>query len=628
MKLLKGLALLIIATGLTLQCSAPQQETKDYSDVPAWSKDAIWYQIFVERFRNGDPNNDPTLESIEGSWPDEKPETWTITPWTQQWFERDPWFKDLKENTWDYGIQCRRVGGDLQGVLDKLDYISDLGVNAIYFNPLNDSPSLHKFDAANYRHIDRHFGPDPHGDTKTMEAENPVDPSTWKFTSADKLFLQVVEECHKRNIRVIVDYSWNHTGLNFWAFRDVWEKGEASEFADWFYIKTFNDPNTNEDEFKWKGWAGNKNLPEIREEIIGDHDETIVHMIEGNIYAEAAKQHIFNVTRRWLDPNGDGDPSDGIDGYRLDVAAEVPMGFWREYRAVVRDVNPEAYLVGEIWWEEWPDKLLDPTPFLGEAFDAVMNYRWFRAARGLFAQTDDKRIPSEFVSEMNNLEAGIDPQYIGAMMNTGSSHDTPRMSTSLYNKNSYKYKAKKKDDINYKTNKPDAETMQIQKMLLMQQYSYFGAPHIWMGDEVGMWGEDDPNNRKPHVWADLTYEAETIDALEQPQPADEVKVDDELFAFYRKLNKIRKENPVLTNGSIEFIVADDENMTLAYVRNDETNEAVAVFNISKEEKIINLVDLKASEYYNLLNTKEEFKTEESKLTVTLAPQTGLLIKNK
>jgi len=159
--------------------------------VPAWSQEAVWYQIFVERFRNGDPNNDPRLQDIQNSYPHVFPDTWQPTRWTQDWYAPDPWFGDTGEDFY-FNVQARRYGGDLQGVLDELDTLADLGITAIYFNPLNDAPSLHKFDARNYLHIDRNFGPDPDGDLALMEAEDPHDPATWQWKSGDRLLLQVI----------------------------------------------------------------------------------------------------------------------------------------------------------------------------------------------------------------------------------------------------------------------------------------------------------------------------------------------------------------------------------------------------------------------------------------------------
>ena len=281
-------------------------------------------------------------------------------------------------------VHMRRYGGDLQGVMDQVDYLESLGVTAIYFRPIFDSPSLHKYDVRNWRHVDVNFGPDPVGDKKIIAAETPDDPSTWKWTSADQLFLEMLDEFHDRGIRVIVDYSFNHTGNTFWAWQDLVENQAESKYKDWYWVEEFDDPETPENEFSYHGWAGVSDLPEIKETQKQDLSMSLTSF-EGNIANEGAKSHIFNVTARWLDPNGDGDPSDGVDGYRLDVAAETPLGFWRDFRKHVRSISADAFLVGEVWWEEWPDKLLDPEPYLkGDVFDAVMNYRWFRAARHFF----------------------------------------------------------------------------------------------------------------------------------------------------------------------------------------------------------------------------------------------------
>jgi cyclomaltodextrinase / maltogenic alpha-amylase / neopullulanase len=342
--------------------------------VPEWAKEAIWYQIFVERFRDGDTTNQPTLQGIEGSWPHDKPATWRPTRWTQDWYEQEDWAVDSGNNFY-LTVQMRRYGGDLQGVLDKLDYLQDLGINAIYFNPLNDSPSLHKYDARNYHHIDIFFGPDPEGDLKIMESENPNDPSTWQWTSADRLFLKVIEEAKKRDIRVVMDYSWNHTGITFWAWKDILENQLNSEFAEWYRIDSFEDPVSGS-EFSYRGWAGVRELPEFKRHGEGA-DLPVVHSepAPADLHPDL-KRHIFAVTRRWLDPTGTGDLSKGIDGFRLDVAELIPANFWRDYRHFVRSINPDAYLVGELWWEKWPDKMMDPSPWLqGDIFDAGMNYQ-------------------------------------------------------------------------------------------------------------------------------------------------------------------------------------------------------------------------------------------------------------
>ncbi len=597
----------------------------DYiAQVPEWSKQAIWYQIFVERFRNGDPSNDPTPYDIKGTYPDSVPKNWHITPWGQDWYKPDDYFSNSGLKKFNENLQLRRYGGDLQGVLDELDYLQNLGITAIYFNPLNDSPSLHKYDPRYWRHIDRNFGPHPEKDVEIISTENPVDPSTWKYTTADSLFLKVIKECHRRNIKLIMDYSWNHTGMDFWALKDVHKNGEKSEFKDWYNIKSFDDKSTPEDEFKYKGWYGIKYMPELKKDIIG---QDTLFPFKGNLHSEQARNHIFNVAQRWLDPDKDGDVSDGVDGYRLDVAAEIPLGFWPEFRKKVREINPNAYLVGEIWWQAWPDKFMEPQPFLqGDIFDAIMNYRWYRCARWFFDDAPTPMSPSVFVDSLKRLAKGISYEHQEAMMNLTASHDAPRTSTSLYNKNLYKFNAKPYDDKNYKINKPDENTRAIQKILLMHQFTYVGAPHIWYGDEVGMWGADDPDCRKPMVWPDLTYEPETHNPLSTKKHFDEVHQDTLLLNFYKKLIKIRKENPSLSLGNIEFILADDTKNLLAYKRLYKTNEIIVAFNKSNINQEVNL----KSEEVNYTDpfTRNIFNSKKGILTFTLPEKSGIILIKK
>ncbi|HUM46797.1 MAG TPA: alpha-amylase family glycosyl hydrolase, partial [Chitinophagales bacterium] len=336
-----------------------QQPATPFNKPPEWSKQVIWYQIFVERFYNGDRTNDPRAQDI--NIPPINviaPPNWSVTPWTHNWYEEDDWAGGMK-GSFNEKIQYRRYGGDLQGILDKLDYLQELGITALFLNPVNDAPSLHKYDATNYHHVDPNFGPDPLGDRKIIAGENPTDPSTWKWTAADKLFLKLVAEVHRRNMKIIMDYSWNHTGTLFWAWQDVLKNQQKSVYKDWYEIKSFDDPATAQNEFSYSGWAGTTSLVEWKKVNITTPKKG-GHPYEGDLDA-GVKKHIFDVTERWLTP--DGDVKRGIDGYRLDVADQVGLSFWRDFRKFVRGVNPDAYLVGEIWWEEWPDKLMNPVPY-------------------------------------------------------------------------------------------------------------------------------------------------------------------------------------------------------------------------------------------------------------------------
>lgn len=624
----------LIIIGFSQSCTQPETKpTTAFENPPEWSKEAIWYQIFVERFRNGDSSNDPTANDIIGAYPGMVPEGWAVTPWTHDWYKDDPYFENLDEirdffgnelNYFGQKAQLRRYGGDLQGVLDKMDYLEDLGITAVYFNPLNDAPSLHKYDPRNWHHIDRNFGPTPGEDAKMIASEDPTDASTWTWTGADKLFLKVIEEFHKRDIKVIMDYSWNHTGIEFWAWKDILENGKDSEYADWYWVEAFDDPATEENEFEYVGWAGVRSLPEIKETVRQDHSVS-VEVFEGDIYNDAVKQHIFDITRRWLDPNGDGDPSDGVDGYRLDVAAETPLGFWREFRKVVRDINPDTYLLGEIWWRQFPDHLLNPEPVVkGDIFDAPMNYRWYRATRHFFNQSPHKISVSEYVDSLESFKANLRPQSNYAMMNLTASHDVPRFGTSIYNKNKYKYQAKPDDNPAYRIDKPDAEAYETMKMILVQQFTYVGAPQIWAGDEMGMWGADDPSTRKPLIWKDYDFEPETTHPNDLERPTNEVKFNDEWFELYKQLIQIRTENPVLTHGELKYLIVDDEQEILAYSRFNDTYEVIAVFNSSSEEQMISVPVTYTARYLEALNGRVPEQSE-GQVSIRLAARTAAIL---
>ncbi|NOX18135.1 MAG: glycoside hydrolase family 13 protein, partial [Chlorobi bacterium] len=465
--------------------------------VPAWAKEAVWYQIFPERFANGDRANDPKPIDMKGAWPYFVPEGWQIHPWTSDWYKLQPWEKaNGHDFYWNAGV--RRYGGDLQGVIDKLDYLQDLGINAIYFNPLFESPSLHKYDASMYRHIDNNFGPDPAKDREIWASENPADAKTWKFTTADSLFLHLLEEAHKRNIRVIIDGVFNHVGTTFWAFQDVVKNQEKSKYKDWFYIESFDNPETEENEFSYRGWYGVKDLPEIREDENG--------LVEG------PKKHIFAIVKRWMDPNGDGDPSDGIDGWRLDVAEMVNHNFWKEFRKVVKEINPEAYIVGEVWWKDWTNNVMfNAAPWLqGDQFDAVMNYRFVRALKHFVIDKKNNCGAKGFVDSSKNQYRDYDKENLYVLMNLLGSHDTERLASLIRNPDGwYDHYANPQQNENFDVNKPNEEDRLKQKLIVGMQMTLPGAPQVYYGDEAGMWGGDDPDDRKPMVWKELTYETET-----------------------------------------------------------------------------------------------------------------------
>lgn len=572
-KLFAAFLFLIFLLNCTAQPKTSQPLQTSINEVPAWAKEAVWYQIFPERFSNGDTSNDPKAIDMEGAWPYFTPEGWQIHPWTSDWYKLQPWEVTLKKNFYDI-VNIRRYGGDLQGVINKLDYLKELGITAIYINPIFESPSLHKYDASMYHHIDNNFGPDPEGDRKIWAQENPANPSTWQWTSADKLFLELIEEVHKRGMKIIVDGVFNHTGTQFWAFKDIVKNQRNSGFKDWFVINKLDDPNTPENEFDYSGWVGVKDLPEINEDANG--------IVKG------PREHIHAVVKRWMDPNNDGNPSDGIDGWRLDVAEMVKHEFWKEFRKWIREINPEAYTVGEVWWENWNQyKMFNAAPWLqGDQFDAVMNYRFTRAVKDFLFANKNNIGPQGFVDSLKNIMSQYKENFY-VMMNVLGTHDSERLASLIVNPDGqYDHKGCVKDDINFDVRKPNDEERLKQKLAYGIQFTLPGAPHIYNGDEAGMWGGDDPDCRKPNVWTELTYEAETTHPFGKPRPADEVKFDQNMFDWIKKLTVIRKANNVLSFGDVEFPVVDQQNNILVYKRSNENETVTVMVNNNKTKKSI------------------------------------------
>ena len=240
--------LIAAAVGTVTAAAEPEAKQRRLTELPApeWFRHAVWYQIFPERFRNGDRSNDPTVESLEGTWPYQQPDGWKVSQWTSDWYRPQPWETRHNDAEFYVNAQLRRYGGDIQGIIDKLDYLEKLGVNALYLNPVFQSPSLHKYGAAYYHHIDLHFGPDPIGDAHIQASENPADPTSWKWSAADRLFLELIDKCHRRGMRIIIDGVFNHVGIPFWAFQSAKADGPQSPYARWFRIKSWPDPDVLE----------------------------------------------------------------------------------------------------------------------------------------------------------------------------------------------------------------------------------------------------------------------------------------------------------------------------------------------------------------------------------------------
>jgi len=589
---------------LLVVCSYPQNV------LPEWAKGIVWYQIFPERFANGDTTNDPTAEKVfkNDSF---IPQDWKVSKWTSNWFEQAEWEKNLGGKIRDY-IFHRRYGGDIQGIIDRLDYLKDLGVGAIYLNPVFDAVSLHKYDGSTFHHIDINFGPNPLGDELKIKNEIPDDQSNWIWTSADSIFLKLIEEVHNRGMKIIIDGVFNHTGIQFWAFQEIIKNGEQSKYKDWFIVKSFDDPTTSQNEFDYKGWWGTKFLPEF------NRTENDLH--------PGPKQYIFHSTLKWMDPNNDGDPSDGIDGWRLDVAREVPIGFWTDWRRLVKFINPNAIIVGELWG-------LSPD-FVSEngVFDALMNYNFAFAINDLFIANKKQIKVSEFIEKLKAIDLTYPEQYLYVLQNLVDSHDTDRLLSMIVNSDRGYDRDADERNPNYSPAKPDSIHYEAQKLIVVFQMTYRGAPMIYYGDEIGIWGADDPHDRKPMIWDELKYDDEVVNkelGFDKGLGRYQVEQNKEILNFYKRLTHVRKNNAALQKGTLNFLYSNDERKTFVFERKEKDNWFVIAFNLGDEsDKISFYLDEQQISYEEILSGEKGSFFSKDKLglnfEVTIPSNTALL----
>ncbi|RZJ65536.1 MAG: alpha-amylase [Flavobacterium sp.] len=575
---------------------------------PDWSKGIVWYQIFPERFNNGDPSNDPKVADQNGAYPFDDTSAFQIHPWMSDWYELQPYEKQNGKDIY-YNIQRRRYGGDLQGIIDKLDYIKSLGVDAIYLTPIFWSPSSHKYDALCYHHVDPTFGPDPAGDVEMMKKENPLDAKTWVWTKADLLALKLIKEAHARNMRIIFDGVFNHMGVKSFAFQDVEKNQQASPYADWFDIKSWDDAAKGM-KFEYKGWFGVKTLPEFKEDAGG--------IVSG------PKQYIFNATKRWMNPMDKG-TKDGIDGWRLDVAYDVAHPFWKDWRKWVRSINAEAYMTAE---------LVDPIEktklyLQGDEFDATMNYNFAFIVHDFFIQEKSAATVTQFDARLKELRDAFGNDVALNMQNLMNSHDATRLASAVANPDGTKFGdwgkyfnwSQKSNNKNYNARKPNAEQVQKQKLIAAFQILYLGSPMIFYGDEAGIWGANDPDCRKPMIWADKKYEAETFNPDQTKHDPDVVAFNKDLFDWYQKFMTLRHKFKAIRLGDYTTIEKDDAKKLYVFSRKLNGEEIIVIINRSD----------KPVTFTNELFAKGKFKdafTNKSVKNVEVKPMDLVVVSNK
>ena len=480
---------------------------------PDWVKHAVFYQIFPDRFARGKPYPSDTFD------PRISLEAWDAPPTLQGY-----------------------KGGNLWGVIDKLEYLQDLGITAIYFTPVFQSASNHRYHTHDYYQVDPILG-------------------------GNEALAKLIEVAHQRNIKVVLDGVFNHASRGFFHFNDILENGPHSPWVDWFKIEDWPLSAYDGDRpANYVGWADNRALPEF------NHDNPDV------------REYLMRIAEYWLEF--------GIDGWRLDVPFEVRTpGFWQEFRDRVKAINPDAYIVGEVWKNarQWLD---------GTQFDGVMNYVF---AGPTIAFVGGDRVDSSLVEgqdyypypaidathyaiKIENLLALYPWEIQLAQLNLLESHDTTRLLSLVGD---------------------DRASSELAHLLLM---TFPGAPSIYYGSEVGLAGQRDPDCRRSF-------------------PPEEMW-DVSLLQKIRQLIALRHQHPVLRTGLYRVLYA--EGLTYVFVRTSPQEDIIVAVNASKEAdratiKVDNLKTQPRRVAYGSANVTWNTEGDDRILNLTIPGRSGCVI---
>ena len=580
------------------------KDTNDYFDfrirpgfkTPDWAKGAVIYQIYTDRFYNGDPSNDVLTDEYRYIGEN----VTRVDDW-----DKYPAYMGVREF----------YGGDLEGVMKKLDYLQDLGIDAIYFNPLFVSPSNHKYDIQDYDYIDPHFGKivDDKGDlldkehTENKDATRYINRVTNKtnLEASNKFFADFVKEAHNRGIKVIIDGVFNHCGsFNKWMDRERiyecqegYEKGayvdKNSPYHDFF--RFFED--------KWPyngtydGWWGHDTLPKLNYE--GSRD---------------LRDYVLRIAKKWVSPPYN------VDGWRLDVAADLGHSpeynhqFWKDFRRAVKEANPNAIIIAEHYG--------DPSGWLaGDEWDTIMNYdafmepvTWFLT--GMQKHSDDFRRDllgnaDAFEGMMREGVTKFMAPTLFTTMNELSNHDHSRFLTRT-NHVVGRVADKGHEAANNGVNKA------VMREAVVMQMTWAGAPTIYYGDEAGVCGFTDPDNRRSYPWG---------------------KEDVELIRFHKEMIRIHKENRELITGA-GILLHKDYNV-IAYGRFIRDNEIIVIVNNNDCDKEVEMrvwqtgiprrstvTRLMLTDETGFNTDPEEYDIENGRLKITLPKTSAIVLKGR
>ncbi len=563
---------------------------------PEWAEGAIMYQIFVDRFCNGDPAND--VETDEYSYIGEH--TVKVDDW-----DKYPATMGVREF----------YGGDLQGVLDKMSYLEKLGIEVIYFNPLFVSPSNHKYDIQDYDYIDPHFGRIVNetgellhpGDQENTHATRYINRVTnpENLEASNELFAKVVAEAHRRGIRVILDGVFNHCGsFNKWLDRErIYENAEGyakgayvdehSPYHDFFY---FHDRHKWPYNGTYDGWWGHDTLPKLNYED-----------------SQALQDYILRIGQKWVSPPYNA------DGWRLDVAADLGHStefnhiFWQKFRQAVKEANPNAVILAEHYGS--------PAAWLqGNEWDTVMNYdafmepiTWFLT--GMQKHSDDFRgdqlnNTDNFWAAMMYHNADMTMPSIASAMNELSNHDHSRFLTRT-NRKVGRTATAGAEAAN------EGISTAVMREAVLFQFTWLGAPTIYYGDEAGVCGWTDPDNRRTYPWG---------------------HEDEDMIRFHRKMIRIRRNCHEFKHGSIK--VLGNARGVIAFGRFDHEGQSAVFINnndgpVTQEFQLWTLGIRKNATLKQIMLTTEdgyddsgeEYWLENGRITITLPQHSAMILRH-
>jgi glycosidase len=519
--------------------------------VPGWAKDQVIYQIFPDRFRNGDPKNDPKDGDVRYDDPV------IALPWgtLPEGYCRNyadgstncPWRFDTTPPDWSPTKEGPRgrdyYGGDLQGVIDKLDYLKSFGVTAIYFNPIFEAKSNHRYDTSNFKQIDPALG-------------------------NNATFNRLVREARRRGIRIILDGVFNHMSSDspqfdrYGHYPGRGSKAGACESANSIYRNwfVFRQPSATEpapcvpsttggvDKY-YVGWFGFDSIPEIRKTTPAVQE---YFLTDNN-----------SVAKLWL--------RRGAAGWRMDVMgdASFPNGYWEEFRSQVRQTDPNALIIGELWQKD--STLL--RYLRGDRADTTMNYRLRDAVLGLLVPGgfdskgfgDSGRVikPSEFAARVSAIQEDYSEDTFYSLMNLLDSHDTERLLWTL---------TPGPETLADKAANEVAGKMRV-KLASLIQFTMPGAPTVYYGDEVAVTGDDDPDDRRTYPWMDVSGAGNP---------------DNNMLAHYTALANLRKSASLFTSGDLKMLLADDASGVVAYGRKNDWAAAVIAINRSETTRTVSI----------------------------------------